>query len=152
AGGRGRVHRGTLLERAGTPLWLCGVDDLWHGADLEAALAGAPAQVPVILLSHQPNLFPAAAERGIALTLAGHTHGGQVALPFFRQISLARLMSRFVSGVYTLGGAVLYVNRGAGVVRPLLRLGAPPEVAVLALERAGEVAEAVPADLAESAP
>jgi predicted MPP superfamily phosphohydrolase len=132
------VNSGAVIERGGSPLWLCGIDDLWHGADLEAALSARPAGATVVLLSHQPNIFPEAAARGVALTLAGHTHAGQVAVPFFRQASLARFISPFVSGVYQMRTALLYVNRGFGVVRPLVRVGAPPEVAELALEPARE--------------
>jgi predicted MPP superfamily phosphohydrolase len=151
AGVRVLVNSGTLIERGGSPLWLCGVDDLWHGADLDAALAAAPTRTPVVLLSHQPNIFPAAAARGVALQLSGHTHAGQIALPFFRQVSLARLISPFVAGVYRLQNALLYVNRGAGAVRPLIRVGAPPEVAVLSLEPAlSEAAE--PLDMTEPEP
>ena len=136
AGVRVLVNEGVRLERDGAPLWLCGVDDLWFGADLDAALAGKPEGAPALLLSHQPNLFPEAAARGVALTLSGHTHGGQVAVPFLRQASLARLITPFVAGLYRQGASRLYVSRGAGAIRPLVRLGAPPEVAELRLEPA----------------
>lgn len=134
AGIRVLRNEGLSLSRGGASLWLCGVDDLWFGGDLTGALAGKPEGTPALLLSHQPALFPEAARRGVALTLSGHTHGGQLAVPFFPQASLARLITRFVAGPYATGRSLLYVNRGAGAIRPLVRLGAPPEVAVLRLD------------------
>ena len=70
-------------------------------------------------------LFPEAAERGVDLVLSGHTHGGQVAVPLFaRKLNLARLMTRFTTGVYQSGDATLYVNRGLGTTGPPVRLAA----------------------------
>ena len=75
-------NKGFIIERTGGRLYIAGVDDTWtHRDDLERALRGRPADAPVVLLAHDPALFPAAAARGIALTLAGHTHGGQLAAP-----------------------------------------------------------------------
>jgi predicted MPP superfamily phosphohydrolase len=71
-----------------------------------------------ILLSHNPNTFDRAAELGIDLTLAGHTHGGQLSLAFVdRGLSPARLQTPYPSGWYKKpGGQQLYVNRGIGTI------------------------------------
>jgi uncharacterized protein len=142
-------NRGVLLSRGGDPLWLCGVDDPWNGRfDLKAALAGKPEGAATVLLSHQPNTWPRAQELGVALQLSGHTHGGQVALLWLhRSLSLARFITPFVAGLYRAGSCYLYVNRGAGSVMPVFRLGARPEVTELTLAPAEEVHEdvAVPA-------
>ena len=94
-----------------------------------------PAKEPVILLTHRPELFESAAAAGIALTLSGHTHGGQIALRLGkgRTISLGSLMSRFTRGLFDIGGAHLYVNRGLGVVAQPVRVGAPREIAIFEL-------------------
>ena len=86
-----------------------------------------------ILLSHNPNSFDRAAELGIDLTLAGHTHGGTLSL--HRGLSLARLETPYVSGWYEKPGGQLYVNRGIGTTGPPIRIGTRPEITVLELVR-----------------
>ncbi len=89
-----------------------------------------------ILLSHNPNMFDHAAELGIDLTLSGHTHGGQVTLEFVNpQIAPSRIMTPYVAGLYAKPGAQLYVNRGIGTMFVPIRLGAPPEIAMIELAR-----------------
>ena len=128
-------NRGVLLERGGDGLWLCGVDDPWNGRfDLAAALKGRPDDTATVLLSHQPNTWRRAQKLGIQLQLSGHTHGGQLAMLWLhRSLSLARLVTPFVAGLYRAGCSYLYVNRGAGAVMPMVRLGARPEVTELTL-------------------
>ena len=135
AGVRVLRNRGILVERFGDGLWLCGVDDPWSGRfDLRAALRGRPDGAATVLLSHQPNTWRRAQELGVELQLSGHTHGGQVALLWLhRSLSLARLITPFVAGLYRAGRSYLYVNRGAGTVMPMVRLGARPEVTELTL-------------------
>jgi predicted MPP superfamily phosphohydrolase len=135
AGVRVLRNRGVLLSRAGDGLWLCGVDDPWSGRfDLGAALRGRPEGAATVLLSHQPNTWQRAQELGVELQLSGHTHGGQVALLWLhRSLSLARFITPFVAGLYSAGRSYLYVNRGAGSVMPMVRLGARPEVTELTL-------------------
>jgi len=91
-----------------------------------------------VLLSHYPGVFDCAAELGIDLTLAGHTHGGQLSLEFIhRGLSLAHFLSRYDSGWYEkAGGQQLYVNRGIGTIGFPIRFGAQPEITVLELTRA----------------
>ena len=128
------------LAIAGTTLHLIGLDDRgkdWaRGLDADATLtrlrADIPRHEPTILLSHRPDIFPAAAGLGIDLTLSGHTHGGQFALPFqSQQFNLARFITRFPRGQYTLGKCFLYVNRGLGVTGQRIRLFTPREIALL---------------------
>jgi predicted MPP superfamily phosphohydrolase len=128
-------NRGLLLQRGGHGLWLCGVDDPWNGCfDLPAALRGRPLDAATVLLSHQPNTWRRAQELGVPLQLSGHTHGGQLAMLWLhRSLSLARLITPFVAGLYRAGSSYLYVNRGAGSVMPMVRIGARPEVTELTL-------------------
>jgi predicted MPP superfamily phosphohydrolase len=122
-------------ERGGDAIWLCGVDDPWSGrCDLRAALRERPDGAATVLLSHQPNTWPLAQKAGVHLQLSGHTHGGQVAMLWLhRSLSLARLITPFVAGLYRAGTSFLYVNRGAGSVMPVFRIGARPEVTELTL-------------------
>lgn len=87
-----------------------------------------------ILLSHNPDTFDRAAELGIDLSMAGHTHGGQVALEFISpEIAPSRLVTPYVSGWFQKPGGQLYVNRGIGTIGVPIRIGAPPEITVYEL-------------------
>ncbi len=89
-----------------------------------------------ILLSHNPNTFDAAAELGIDLSLAGHTHGGQVTLEFIHpSLSPSRLITSYVKGWFQKRGAQLYVNSGIGTMFVPMRAGAPPEITLFELVR-----------------
>lgn len=89
-----------------------------------------------LLLSHNPDVFPFAARQGYDLVLAGHTHGGQVNIEIFGEsINPARFYTPYVYGVYRQGRSVEYVTRGVGTIGVPVRLGAPPEVAVLRLRK-----------------
>jgi predicted MPP superfamily phosphohydrolase len=94
-----------------------------------------------LLLSHNPDVFPIAAAQGYDLTVAGHTHGGQVNIEILsREINPARFFTPYVYGLYQLarGGrtASAYVSRGIGTIGIPARVGAPPEIAVLRLRKA----------------
>jgi uncharacterized protein len=87
-----------------------------------------------ILLSHNPDTFDRAAELGIGLSLAGHTHGGQLALEFISpEIAPSRLVTPYVAGWFRRPGGQLYVNRGIGTIGVPIRVGAPPEITVYRL-------------------
>jgi predicted MPP superfamily phosphohydrolase len=126
------------MSKGNAQLYLAGVDDTWTGRhDVARALRARPAGVPTILLAHDPDLFAEAAAQGVDLTLSGHTHGGQLAVPgATTRINLARIMTRFTAGLFHEGRATLYVSRGLGTTGPPVRIGARPEIAVLELRRA----------------
>jgi predicted MPP superfamily phosphohydrolase len=91
-----------------------------------------------ILLSHNPNAFDRAAALGIDLTLAGHTHGGQVNLEFIHpSLTPARLITDYVRGWFEKGRAQLYVNRGIGTFGIPIRFGSSPEITLFELVREG---------------
>jgi predicted MPP superfamily phosphohydrolase len=125
-----------VLQHAGAPLVLAGVPDYTghhfdatHRSDPAAALAGAPAGAPRVLLAHQPRTAAAAAQAGFDLQLSGHTHGGQ----FFPWSLFVPLQQPYTAGLHQLGRLWIYVSRGTGYWGPPKRLGAPSEIAELLL-------------------
>ena len=115
---------------------LAGIED-WNGRsiepdggpDLARALAGHDPRRPVILLSHQPRAIYSAAQAGVGLMLAGHTHGGQI-WPF---TYLVRLQQPFLEGLHRVGGTQLYVSPGTGYWGPPMRLGTRAEITKITL-------------------
>ena len=90
-----------------------------------------------LLLSHNPDVFPVAAQQGWDLTLAGHTHGGQVNVEILHHdFNVARFYTPYVYGHYRSGRSSIYVTRGIGTIGMPARLGAPPEIAVIRLRKA----------------
>ena len=90
-----------------------------------------------VLLSHNPDVFPAAVRQGWNLQLSGHTHGGQVTVEVFDQaINPARFFTPYVYGLFRSGASAAYVTRGIGTLGIPARIGAPPEIAVLRLRKA----------------
>ncbi|MDE2605690.1 MAG: metallophosphoesterase [Burkholderiales bacterium] len=125
-----------VLSHDGAPLVLAGVPDFSghrfdpdHRSDPAAAVAGAPADAPRVLLAHQPRSAAAAAQAGFHLQLSGHTHGGQ----FLPWNYFVPLQQPFTAGLHRLGQLSVYVSRGTGYWGPPKRLGAPSEIAELRL-------------------
>jgi predicted MPP superfamily phosphohydrolase len=131
-------NRGVQVQRDGAAIYVAGVDDTWtHRNDLGKALAARPAAMPALLLAHDPALFPDAAARAVDLTLSGHTHGGQIGVPFLaKRFNLARIMTPFTTGTYHVGASTLYVNRGLGTTGLPVRIFVPAEISLLTLRRA----------------
>jgi predicted MPP superfamily phosphohydrolase len=125
------------LDTEAGPVWAAGISDLWTGRpDLDAALKGVPNDgTPVLLLTHNPDIFPMVPSR-VTLTLAGHTHGGQVRLPFFGPpIVPSRFGQRFAAGHVEEGGRHMFVATGVGTSILPVRFLVPPSVTVLTLSR-----------------
>jgi predicted MPP superfamily phosphohydrolase len=130
-----------VLENAATragPLWVAGLADVrTRVLDVEialhAALAEVPAGAPVLLLSHDPDVFPSVPER-VALTLSGHTHAGQVAIRRLRRGAIpSGYGERYASGHVVEDGRHLFVTAGVGTTGWPVRLLAPAEVVLLEL-------------------
>jgi predicted MPP superfamily phosphohydrolase len=129
------VNSATLLQAGGARLLLAGVDDpdgRGSGPDFRI-LTRTPADFR-LLLCHQPRSWPGGWAAGADITLAGHTHGGQIAFPT-RILNPARLMTQYVVGPYQRDGSILYVSRGVGVGAVPFRFGAPPELDLITLHR-----------------
>jgi hypothetical protein len=132
-----RNQRDTVA-RGGAELEIAGADDTWtRHADVERTMRGFRGGRPLIALTHDPSLFPDFARHRAALVLAGHTHWGQVGVPFAAErYNLARRVFRFSAGLYREGESTLYVNPGLGTTGPPIRFGSPPEITVFVLRRA----------------
>ena len=114
--------------------WLAGLADFWTRTSkpLET-IAGIPQQDPIIVLMHNPDAFPGIPPR-VTLTLAGHTHGGQVRLPFFgRPVVPSRLRQRYAYGMIEEQGKKMFVTAGVGTSILPRRFGVPPELVILTL-------------------
>ena len=120
------------------PVWVAGVSDYWTGPhDIHRALAAVTdTAAPVLLITHNPDLFPRIPAR-VTLTIAGHTHGGQVRLPLIGSpIVTSAYGQRYVRGSVVEGGRHLFVSTGIGTSDLPVRLGVPPTIFVLTLHAA----------------
>jgi hypothetical protein len=137
AGFRVLVNQNVALRRGGQAIYIIGLDDLWASASPRVAKAfdGVPPGACAIVLSHNPDAIYERPVRGAALVLSGHTHGGQV-LSANRLVPNCRYGRLHPHGLYRAGKTQIYVTSGVGVISPPIRLGVPPEVAVITLRRA----------------
>jgi hypothetical protein len=137
------MNRAARIRVNDVDLFLGGIDDPRHmGVDNSAFFREAIEQTMQdsrstdfpLLMSHRPDAFDIAAERGIRLVLAGHTHGGQIGL-FHRSLFEELLPNKYLWGLYRNGSAHLYTTSGMGHWFPF-RLGCPQEAPILELTRA----------------
>ncbi len=134
------INAAASISRGGAQLWFAGVDDPHlRRDDLAAALRDVPADAPVILLAHSPDIVRQPLDPRIRLIMSGHTHGGQICLPggiaLYDNIRADR---QYASGRHQVGRATLYVSRGIGATRIPARFGCLPEVTVFTLMPRGE--------------
>jgi uncharacterized protein len=124
------------LEREGDSLHLCGVDDIWEGdARLDYVIAQLNDDASAILLAHEPDFADISAATGrFDLQLSGHTHGGQVVLPWIGPPILPYLGRKYPSGLYQVGKMFQYTNRGIGMASLPIRINCPPEITLFVLE------------------
>lgn len=134
AGVRVLENEAARLEARGGALWVAGVADLRRrDPRVGTALADVPDGEPALMLSHDPDVFPYVPAR-VALTLAGHLHGGQIDLPLLgRRVIPSRHGTRYKAGHVIEQGRHLFVSRGVGEATVPVRLGAAPEVPLLTL-------------------
>lgn len=134
------LNESATIERGGSRIHILGV----HGPDpvreREGAariLDGLPSDGFRVLLAHTPDYVRLASERGIALVLAGDTHGGQVRLPVLGALRVkSKLGRRYCRGVIREGRTVLHISSGCGTANVPFRFCCPPEVSLLSLRRA----------------
>jgi predicted MPP superfamily phosphohydrolase len=124
------------VQRDNAYLYLAGIDDRLTGND---DLQGVVNQLQdrnsaVILLAHEPDFADVSAKTGrFDMQISGHTHGGQICLPYLGNLYLPRLGRKYPSGKYIVDGMILYTNRGLGTSWLKLRYNCPPEISVFTL-------------------
>lgn len=125
------------IARKESAIWIAGVDDAMLGKpDLAAAISPVPEGAYTILLSHAPDLADAASAYPYHLQLSGHSHGGQIQIPFFGPLVTPPFAEKYVEGFYSIGeqeSLQLYVNRGLGTTRLPFRFLSQPELAIFTL-------------------
>lgn len=124
------------LSRGNEHLHLCGVDDVREGnVRLEAVLNQLPEHGAAILLAHEPDFADQSAVTGrFDLQVSGHSHGGQVVLPFLGSPILPYLGRKYPSGLYKVRDMYQYTNRGVGTGRLPVRINCPPEITIFTLQ------------------
>jgi uncharacterized protein len=131
----------TVLEDQAVPVrfgacefWLAGIGDFWEAPhDVQRALRTVPDGAPILALTHNPDVFPEIPDR-VALTIAGHTHGGQVYVPLIgRPLVPSRYGQRYAAGHHSENGRHLFVSTGLGTSILPVRFLVPPEISVLTI-------------------
>ena len=131
-----RIHvlldQAVRIERDHRPLWFVGFEDLWRrNPNPKAAVGLVRDDALVFALTHNPDIFPEVPAR-VALTIAGHTHGGQVDLPFLGRLKVPSWYgTRYAAGHIVEGGRHLFVTTGIGTSIIPVRFRVPPEIAII---------------------
>jgi hypothetical protein len=139
------VNEAVPIERGRERIWLAGTGDpaglSWHrggglraAPDIDRTLGQIPTGEPVVALAHNPALWPDLFRRGVDLTLSGHTHYGQLAIPDWGW-NVASPFLDLSMGAHRQDESLLYINPGTNYWGIPFRIGTPPEVTVLALRR-----------------
>jgi predicted MPP superfamily phosphohydrolase len=132
------------IERGSSRFWLAGVDDPLTAHPqpdlaIPEAIRNKPDE-PIILLCHGPdyadNLLAMPAGQAVDFMLSGHSHGGQVRLPFYGALVLPPYGKKYVEGFFNFGRLQLYVNRGLGTIGLPFRFDCPPEISIFTLRSA----------------
>lgn len=128
-------NRPVRVPRAGGAFWVGGIADLWtRSPNVEATLEQVGGEEPVILITHNPDIFPDVPSR-VNLTIGAHTHGGQVSFPFFGPVVTTSRLG-YVAGHYSDGDRHLFVTTGIGTSILAVRFRVPPEIVVLTVTQA----------------
>ncbi|HEY5057009.1 MAG TPA: metallophosphoesterase [Acidobacteriaceae bacterium] len=130
----------TPIQRGGDVFWLCGADDAGtRRPDLNYAIPAGP-HAPVIFMCHEPDYVDKVVRHPrfplIDLMLSGHSHGGQIRLPYIGPLILPPMGQKYVEGMFYFDHMQLYVNRGIGTVGLPFRLNCPAELTEFTLARA----------------
>jgi predicted MPP superfamily phosphohydrolase len=123
------------IQRGDTALHFGGVDDIWEHRDrLDLVLKQLPVTGAAILLAHEPDFADVSSQTGrFDLQLSGHSHGGQVVIPFYGPVIRNEMAEKYPLGLYTVGEMLQYTNRGLGMVAPRVRFNCRPEITVFTL-------------------
>lgn len=124
------------IEREGHRIWIAGIDDYFAGrVNIPRTLSGVAKGEVVVALAHEPDLADAVTKFPVDLQLSGHSHGGQVRIPFIGAPVLPPMAQKYPLGLYRIGNLQLYTNAGVGVVGLPIRFDCPPEITLITLTR-----------------
>jgi uncharacterized protein len=123
------------IDLKGDSLWVSGVDEYMYGqSDIALAMKDVPRSQPRILLAHNPEILNEAASHQVDFVLAGHTHGGQIKIPYMRSLNIVTQPGReILEGFVRNGRTQMYISRGLGKVVVPVRILCPPEIPVFYL-------------------
>lgn len=129
-------NRSVSLEHEGQNIRIAGIDDAFLGRpNLDLALKGGDTELFTLFLAHEPDLADYALSYSVDLQLSGHSHGGQVKLPFIGPLILPELAHKYPEGLYKLQNRMyLYTNKGIGVSNHPVRLMCRPEITVITMK------------------
>lgn len=124
-----------IVERGSKKLAFAGLDDpYWGKPNLNKILDHLPEQVPTIFLVHEPDYIEKSAKtHKFALQLSGHSHGGQIRIPFFAPLVLPYGGQKYFAGLNQVEDTITYTNRGLGMTNLPMRIGSRPEITVFTL-------------------
>jgi uncharacterized protein len=124
------------IQRGNAKLYIAGVDDVFVGKDrLDLVMQNLPEDGnATILLAHEPDFADTSVTKNrFDLQLSGHSHSGQIRIPFFSPLYLPELGKKYYAGLYQLGSMIIYTNRGLGMTGMHLRFNCRPEITVITL-------------------
>lgn len=128
------TNQSVAIEKDGCRFWLAGIDDVLAGApDLPATLHDVSANEPVVFMCHEPDYADLVARYPVDLQLSGHSHGGQIRLPFLPPLHLPDMAKKYVQGLFKIRDTTLYTSAGIGTVEVPIRFDCPPEITLITL-------------------
>jgi predicted MPP superfamily phosphohydrolase len=129
-------NKSVAIEKEGARFWLGGVDDVLEGSpNLPSTLHGIPDGEAVVLMAHEPDYADYVAGYPVDLQLSGHTHGGQVKIPFIPPLYLPEMAKKYIWGLFKIRALTLYTNAGIGTVNVPVRWNCAPEITFITLRR-----------------
>jgi predicted MPP superfamily phosphohydrolase len=132
--GQGVRHRSVAIEKGGARIWIGGSGDFYEDAlGIDEAFRETPPDECKVLLSHNPDAVDTPYRAEIDLVMSGHTHGGQVVMPFLGAPVLPVRNKRYSSGLVAAPRTRVFISRGIGWALLPVRFNCPPEIAVLQL-------------------
>lgn len=118
----------TIIKNGGKSFQLAGIDDIFYQGDVDEVIDKLDKSLPVILLSHRPELMDEEEVENFDLVLAGHTHGGQLCLG---SLCASDYETEYRYGMYKKNRTLMFVSSGAGITGPPMRIGTEPEIALI---------------------
>ncbi|UOF90942.1 metallophosphoesterase [Fodinisporobacter ferrooxydans] len=134
------INEHTVIQKDAEVMFIVGLDDILKGKpNPEQAFEGIPEDACTLLLVHEPDFADVSKKLPIQLQLSGHSHGGQVRIPFIGPIVTTKFGRKYVSNLYHFDSFKLYTSRGIGTTGLPVRFCCRPEITVITLEQNSEI-------------